>query len=155
MPRKSNYDKYPCIAVSASGSECLTGWPQIVQRLKGPSGQDKCVACVECYPRAFERTIHKILWEGLRPTAQIFTADLLEPAVEIDRMLQTVLGDDPVFGRMSTIRLEDFFNERKLAKARETVRSWKQGLLLIVGTGSALVSQEPELLVYADMARWE
>jgi hypothetical protein len=154
MPRKSNYDKYPCIAVSTSGPECWTGWPQILQRLKGFSSQ-KCVACVECYPGAFERMINEILGEGLRPIMQIFTADLLKPAVEIDRMLQTVLGDDPVFGRMSTIGLEDFFDERKLAKARETVRRWKQGLLLIVGTGSALVSQEPELLVYADMARWE
>src|ERR1700733_9813799 len=152
MPRKSNYDKYPCIAVSASESECSTGWPQILERLRGSSSQNKRVACVECYPGAFERTIHKILDEGLRPTAQIFTADLLKSAVEIDRMLETVLGDDPVFGRMSTIGREDFFDERKLAKARGTVRNWKRGLLLIVGTGAALVSQEPELLVYADMA---
>jgi hypothetical protein len=99
--------------------------------------------------------INKILGEGLRPSAQIFTADLLKPAVKIDILLQGVLGDDPVFGRMSTIWLEDFFDEWKLAKAREMVRSWKKGLLLIVGTGAALVSPEPELLVYADMARWE
>lgn len=155
MPRKSNYDKYPCIAVSTSGSECSTGWPQILQRLKGFLSQNKCVACVECYPGAFERTINNILGEGLLPTAQIFIADLLKPAAEIDTMLKGMLGDDPVFGRMSTIRLQDFFDKWKLAKARETVRNWKQGLLLIVGTGAALVSPQPELLVYADMARWE
>jgi hypothetical protein len=155
MPRKSNYDKHPCVPVSASGSECSTGWPQILQRLDGSANLDKCVACVECYPGTFERMIGKILGEGLRPSAQIFTADLLKPAAKVDTMLQRVLGDDPVFGRMSAIRLEDFFDEWKLAKARETVRSWKQGLLLIVGTGAALVSPEPELLVYADMARWE
>ena len=155
MPRKSNYDKYPCIAVSTSGSECSTGWPQILQRLKGFSSQNKCVVCVECYPGAFERTINDILREGLLPTAQIFIADLLKPAAEIDTMLKGMLGDDPVFGRMSTIRLQDFFDKWKLAKTRETVRNWKQGLLLIVGTGAALVSPQPELLVYADMARWE
>jgi hypothetical protein len=155
MPRKSNYDKYPCIAVSTSRSECSTGWPQIIQRLKASLGQNKCVACVECYPGAFEQSIKKILAEGLRASAEIFTPDLLKPATEINKMLQDVLGDDPVFGRMSTIRLEDFFDTRKIAKARETARDWKQGLLLIVGTGAALVSPEPELLVYADMARWE
>jgi len=32
---------------------------------------------------------------------------------------------------------------------------WKQGLLLIVGVGAALVSPDPGILVYADMARWE
>ena len=155
MPRKSNYDKYPCVPIDTSGSECLTGWPQILQRFNGSANLDKCVACVECYPGTFERMINKILGEGLRPSAQIFTADLLKPADKIHIMLQGVLGDDPVFGRMSTIWLEDFFDEWKLAKAREMVRSWKKGLLLIVGTGAALVSPEPELLVYADMARWE
>src|SRR6201987_2602645 len=155
MPRKSNYDKYPCVAVGTSGAECSTGWPQILQRLKGFSSQNKRVACVECYPGAFERMINKILGEGLHPSAQIFTADLLKPAAKVDTMLQRVLGDDPVFGRMSAIRIEDFLDGGKLAKARETVRSWKQGLLLIVGTGAALVSPEPELLVYADLARWE
>ena len=155
MPRKSNYDKYPCIAVSSSRSECSTGWPQIIQQLKQSSSRDKCVACVECYPGAFERTITEALAAGFRPSAEIFTPDLLKSAPEIDKMLQGLLGDDPVFGRMSTIRLEDFFDERKLAKARETVRNWKQGLLLVVGTGAALVSPEPDLLVYADMARWE
>jgi mannose-6-phosphate isomerase class I len=155
MSRKSNYDKYPCIAVNASGSECLTGWPQIVLRLRGSSSQNKCVVCVECYPGAFERTIHQILGEGLLPAFQILTADLLKPAVEVDRMLLSVLGDDPVFGHMSAVALEDFFDPGKLAEARETARNWKQGLLLIVGTGAALVSPEPDLLVYADMARWE
>jgi len=110
---------------------------------------------VECYPGTFERTIKKILGEGLHPSAEIFSPDLLKPAAKVDTMLQRVLGDDPVFGRMSAVRLEDFFDEWKLAEARETVRSWKQGLLLIVGTGAALVSPEPELFVYADMARWE
>ena len=115
MPRKSNYDKYPCIAVSSSRSECSTGWPQIIQQLKQSSSRDKCVACVECYPGAFERTITEALAAGFRPSAEIFTPDLLKSAPEIDKMLQGLLGDDPVFGRMSTIRLEDFFDERKLA----------------------------------------
>jgi mannose-6-phosphate isomerase class I len=155
MRRKSNYVKYPCIAVSKSRSDCSTGWPQIIERLKGAASQNKCVACVECYPGAFERNIEQTLAEGLRPSAEIFTPDLLKPPAEIDEMLQGVLGDDPVFGRMSEIRLEDFFDPQRLAKARDTVRTWKQGLLLVVGTGAALVSPEPDLLMYADMARWE
>ena len=44
---------------------------------------------------------------------------------------------------------------RSSLSAREQVRNWKHGLLLIVGTGASLLSAEPNLLVYADMARWE
>lgn len=155
MPRQSNYDKYPCIPISTYGSECSTGWPQILQRFNGFASLNNCVVCVECYPGTFERIIKTILVEGLHPSAEIFTPDLLRPPAKVDAILQGILGDDPVFGRMSAIGLEDFFDEWKLAKARETARSWKQGLLLIVGTGAALVSPDPHLLVYADMARWE
>jgi len=85
----------------------------------------------------------------------IYTPDLLKPAHEIDSMLQGVLGDDPVFGRMSDIALQDFFEDRRLNSAREEAATWRNGLLLVVGVGAALVSPDPEVLVYADMARWE
>jgi hypothetical protein len=70
-------------------------------------------------------------------------------------MLTDVLGDDPVFGRMNDIALGAFFDEAKLSQAREKVAQWRNGLLLVIGTGAALVSPEPDVLVYADMARWE
>jgi hypothetical protein len=51
--------------------------------------------------------------------------------------------------------LEAFFDEGKLGAARETVGCWQQGLLLLVGVGAALVAPQADVLVYADMARWE
>jgi mannose-6-phosphate isomerase class I len=74
---------------------------------------------------------------------------------EIEPLVSSVLGDDPVFGRMNSLEIEDFFDSGKLTSAREKVRNWKQGLLVIVGTGASLLSEEPDLLVYADLARWE
>jgi mannose-6-phosphate isomerase class I len=74
---------------------------------------------------------------------------------EIEPLVSSVLGDDPVFGRMNSLEIEDFFDSGKLTSAREKVKNWKQGLLVIVGTGASLLSEEPSLLVYADLARWE
>jgi mannose-6-phosphate isomerase class I len=70
-------------------------------------------------------------------------------------MVGDVLGDDPVFGRMNGIQIEDFFDERKLSDARDLATKWEHGLLLVVGTGATLVAPEPEILIYADMSRWE
>jgi len=70
-------------------------------------------------------------------------------------MLAAVLGDDPVFGRMNDVGLEAFFEETKLDEARQKVASWRQGFLLVVGVGAAIVSPESDVLVYADLARWE
>jgi hypothetical protein len=155
MGRNSNYDKTPVVPISSSSSECWVGWQEISRRLAGAVAQSRCVLCVDCYPGAFEAEIQKVLEESLHPARVISTARLLKPAREIDLMLQGVLGDDPVFGSMNDICLGAFFDEARLGAARVDVVNWKTDLLLIVGTGAALVAADPDLLVYADMARWE
>jgi len=91
----------------------------------------------------------------LRPQAVIYAPDLLKPPHEVDCMLQPVLGDDPVFGSMNEITLEDFFDPGRLNQSRVKAANWERGLLLILGVGAALISPRPDVLVYADMARWE
>jgi mannose-6-phosphate isomerase class I len=113
------------------------------------------VLCVECYPGSFEGEIGKALESGLTPARTIYTQDLLRPAKVVDGMLSCVLGDDPVFGKMNEIGVEAFFDEAKLQSARDKAASWHKGLLLIVGVGAALVMPDPDILVYADLARWE
>ena len=155
MAKHSNYDKHPCVPVSNSRSECWVGWPEILQRMRECSGQSRCVLCVECYPGVFESSLRTALEEGLRPEAVIYAGDLLKPPRDVDHMLQPILGDDPVFGSMNDITLGDFFDPGKLNQARAKAVNWPGGLLLILGVGAALVSPAPDVLVYADMARWE
>jgi mannose-6-phosphate isomerase class I len=155
MSRHSNYDKHPYIPVSSSRSECWVGWSEILQRMREFSGQSRCVLCVECYPGVFEGSIRTALEEGLRPEAVIYAGDLLKPPRDVDRMLQPILGDDPVFGSMNNITLGDFFDSGKLNHACAKAVKWRNGLLLVLGVGAALVCPDPDVFVYADMARWE
>ena len=131
------------------------GWRDIISRLKETLRENRSVLCVECYPGAFENSIREALEKGLRADRVIYAPDLLKPASEVDRMLENMLGDDPVFGRMSDVTLENFFDEASLGSARATVEAWQRGLLLVVGVGAALVCPNADILVYADMARWE
>ncbi|MBS1850585.1 MAG: class I mannose-6-phosphate isomerase [Acidobacteria bacterium] len=155
MSRHSNYDKFPYIAVSDTSADCVLGWPEIGRHLAGGIPSGRFVVGVDVYPGAFEAEIQKALAEGLRPAKVLLVADLLKPAREVDRMLAGVLGDDPVFGLMNNIGLEDFFDFARLQQARQEVAEWKDGLLLVLGTGATLVAPQPDLLIYADMARWE
>jgi mannose-6-phosphate isomerase class I len=155
MARHSNYDKYPCVQVSSSASECWVGWQEIIGRLRPATIEGSSVICVECYPGAFESAIGQALEQGLRPAKTIYAADLLKPANFVDNMLASVLGEDPVFGRMNDIDLQSFFDEAKLDEARNAASSWRNGPLLVVGVGAALISPDPDILIYADMARWE
>src|ERR1700746_1004840 len=154
MSSKSNYDKHPCIPVSSSAADCWVGWRRIIERLTPSSAESRCILAVECYPGTFEGIIKDALVEGLRPTGVIYTRDLLKAPHSVDKLLHAVLGDDPIFGRMNDIGLQEFFDESKLSHAREKVTTWKNGLLLVVGVGAAIVSPQSDVLVYADLARW-
>jgi hypothetical protein len=153
--RKSNYDKFPTNTVCKSGADCWENWPEILDRLKKFTTESNFVICIECYPGVFELPLRRTIEQGLQPAAVTMTTDLLRCSSEIERMVGDVLGDDPVFGRINGIQIEDFFDENKLGNARDQAKNWNQGLLLIIGTGATLVIPEPDILIYADMARWE
>jgi mannose-6-phosphate isomerase class I len=152
---KSNYDKYPCTPVSTSAANCWVEWRNIIDRLRPSSVESRCTLAVECYPGTFEGSIKDVLVEGLRPTEVVYTPDLLKTPNCVEKMLAPLLGDDPVFGRMNDLGLEAFFEETKLNEARQKVASWREGFLIVVGVGAAIVSPEADVLVYADLARWE
>src|SRR5258708_29921151 len=152
MQRESNYEKSPIVTVSRCRSESWEGWPNIVERLKAFATSEPCTISFECYPGVFEKALIDPLAAGLRPSGLILTSDLLKSPSEIEPLVSSVLGDDPVFGRMNSLEIEDFFDPGKLARAREQVKNWQHGLLVIFGTGASLLSAGSGLLVYADMA---
>lgn len=154
MARNSNYDKFPMVSVGEA-SNCDVGWASIVERLRETAGGGRTVLCVECYPGVAVNDVERELVKGRRPATVIRAEKLYKDARQIDTMLAPYLGDDPVFGHMNGIVIEDFFDPEKLLAARASVASHKDGIILVAGTGAALVAPDPDLLVYADMARWE
>jgi hypothetical protein len=158
MTLRSNYDKFPVVPVSAKTSDCLVGWSSIVEAIKGQLrgvGQSaRTVLCVECYPGVFEDQVEHALAAGLGPGLVMRTSALFKRSREIDAMVGQYLGDDPVFGRMNGIVVDDFFDPHKLAAARETIAK-QEGLALVVGTGATLFAAEYDVLIFGDMARWE
>ena len=152
--RHSNYDKFPVVEVRSSG--CETGWPAIIERIRQAiSTRDSAVVCVECYPGVSLEEVERVLTEGLQPAKFIATRTLLKRPPQLEEMVRPFLGDDPVFGRMNGIVLEDFFDLNLLMLARESVAQRDSGLTLVIGTGAGLVCPDPDVLVYADLARWE
>jgi mannose-6-phosphate isomerase class I len=158
MTSPSNYDKFPVVPVSTAASGCEVGWNAIVaainRHLRGV-GQNatRKILCFECYPGVFIQPVEQAMIEGLHPTLTIRTGELFKSSREVDAKVMQYLGDDPVFGRMNGLALDDFFDPQKLAAARQSVAQ-SSGLVLVIGTGAALVNKS-DALVFADMARWE
>lgn len=155
MAKHSNYDKFPSVTVRSSASECQVGWAAILERLReAASTKDSCTVCVEIYPGVLP-DVERAVIEGLRPSNVIATHGLLKCPKKVEELVQPYLGDDPVFGRLNGIVLEDFLDPALLASARRAAQKPARGITLIWGTGAALVCADPDVLVYADLARWE
>ncbi len=154
MSRQSNYDKFPFVAAGAA-EECSTGWPAIAARL-APHLQQPGAICVECYPGVFAGQVSEGLGSHLLPATAFCAEECLKRPDELRELLDPLLGTDRVFGRMSGIGLEDYFDAARLEKMRAAAeRAARQGPVLVIGTGAALIAPPGATQVYADLARWE
>lgn len=152
--RKSNYDKYPATAVEGT---CWQGWPEIVARLQeesNPSRRDgRYILVVECYQGVYHEELIRGL-QQLKPGRLISTDSLFRPATEIEAMTDAMLTDDPLFGYRTVLSYANLLDPEKVRNCRQEIAAGK-GFIIVYGHGAATVVEEPGLLVYADMARWE
>jgi len=141
--RTSTYDKRPVLQVDGD-AEVFVGAAAIRDVLR-TSG----LLAVETYP-------------GVRPTdlADLLVAEHVfdvsvayRSADELDALVATELTDDPIFGRLSSRTVEDFFDPERLAALRDAVGACS-GTVAVHGTGASLIAPY-DVLVYADLARWE
>jgi len=149
------YDSRPYVPVSSHPEDCHVGWDSIGRSLREIQNRKRSTVCIECYPGVFVHEVCERLAALLKPALLISTEDLLlAPAILNDRVAP-MLTDDPVFGVMNCIEIEEFFDPEKLRYALYAVEKISEGVILIVGTGAVKVAPQHDLLVYADMARWE
>ncbi|MDE3059297.1 MAG: class I mannose-6-phosphate isomerase, partial [Bacteroidota bacterium] len=93
--------------------------------------------------------------KGLAPELLVIAESLYWDENKIREMVYPDVTDDRIFGFLTRLCIDDFFDSGKIANARRKISSIQNGIVLIVGTGSSLVPSEYDLLIYADMARWE
>ena len=156
--RKPNYDKFPFVSVPDGADACVTGWDEIGKRLQqavAKRAAHKTVVVVECYTGVDEAAVLRELQTRLRPALAVRAADAMLAPERIDALVAPFLGgNDPVFGFLCGLQLPQFFDDEKLARLRAQVAGTAAGVVLLVGCGASLIA-EPDLLVYADLARWE
>lgn len=150
-----NYDKFPLVPVPNGEGRCVCGWDAIGDRLSASLDGTRMVLAVECYPGVDEATVRSELAARLNPALTLDVRELMLDSELIERLVEPFLGgDDPVFGFLSGLNLPSFFDPHKVNAAREAVERVEEGVVLIVGVGATLV-HPGDVLVYADLARWE
>ena len=157
MRFQSNYDLFPQIHVDTDEKAyAVAGWEAVGRELRDAvraRNADKTVLCVDCYHGVWEKETLAALTEQLRPDAVFCAADAQISKEKVLDMLRYHITDDRVFGVMSHHRLADFFEPDKADTLRKAIAG-AQGLVLVFGIGAVYLCR-PDILVYADMARWE
>lgn len=147
--RKANYDRFPSTKISGT---VIQGWENICSLLEEHLKAYPALA-VDFYTGVYEEEVINEL-HRLSPALFIDTRDLMKPESEIKAMTARFMTDDVLFGYVTNITLNDYFDQDKLKKAREEVIATK-GKVVVVGSGAAMVVPAEAVLVYTDMARWE
>lgn len=153
--KHSNYDKEPTLAVPPRPDiHAWQGWESIGAELRrAASGRAKTVLCVDCYHGVWEKDVLTALTEQVQPDHVFLSSQAALDQETVNQMIADHVTNDRVFGILSHHRMEQFFDSKKLEEMRAQI-SAAQGLILVFGVGAALLCR-PDVLIYADMARWE
>jgi mannose-6-phosphate isomerase class I len=159
--RTANYNKFPAVPVpTAHANDCWAGWDAIaaqVQAAARKTGEDSVTIAVECYPGVHDDLVREVLAARLKPSRTVHSKEAFKSAAEIDAIAAPFLGgNDPIFGYLcTTVQMSDLLDANKTAALGKTLAKNANGLVLIVGPGASLLVPDADVLVYADMPRWE
>ncbi len=150
--KPSQYDQRPSVNISQNDSDCAAGWDELAATL-GAHPNARRIA-IECYPGVLLEPLLRNLLPALHPDLVLDPASAMLPGGEIEAKFASVLGDDPVFGRMQPHALDEFFDPARIASAQHQADAIR-GRVVAIGTGATLVLPQCDLLIYVDVARWE
>lgn len=149
------YNKEPCVRIPGKDDEAWSGYATIARELRqAVAGRNKAIIVIECYPGVRQEEIIA----GVRaefPLARVVRSEEAAlPPEEVDRIIDRYMTDDRVFGYLSPFTIDEMYDPSKLAALRKQVTDSPDKVTVVIGVGASLVA-DGQLLVYADLTRWE
>lgn len=156
---QSNYDKSPVIRMpDLYASACFAGWEAIAEELHRKfsiGGSSAPVWVIECYQGVLNEEV-AVKIQTIFPDALWIDAEqAMQTETELNAKLAEDITDDELFGYMTRREMKDYFDETKVAACRTLLRQENRRHRIVYGTGAAYLWPEADVLIYADMARWE
>jgi len=160
------YDRYPAKKIADTGGSVFKGQASILKRLKEELTGKGWTLVLETCPGVSEGEVLKLI-RGLGPDLVIPASDMLLDPEKRQPLLDGILTDDRVFGRMYRGELSDFADPERKKVLEEKIRS-AQGKTVVWGFGASLLcadllreksweedGKRKALLICLDITRWE
>ena len=153
----NHFNKFPVIPVKGHEKDCALGWNQIEEELKSSLSNKKGrqIVAIETYQGVYLDDLKTRFSKLLKPDLILDTSSCFLPESEIRKITQADVTDDRVFGYLSRLNMVDLFDAKKIVETSSQIGSDDASLILIIGYGATLIWERPDILIYADMARWE
>lgn len=152
------YDKQPYVEVKGFGKEDLwEGYESIAleisKRLMSIKSERKIVA-IDFYPGVRCEEVKNELVNRIEHSQEIYTdEEMFFDIPVVEEKIKEVVTDDRVFGKLSLHNLQDFIDEDKFCKLQSKLEK-SVGVVIVYGVGAALLVN-PDIYIFADLARWE
>ena len=151
----SSYDRFPVVHITGDASPCFEGWDAILDRLSRHTATGgRTVIAVEIYPGIEVEQFTHYLSAGLQPAVVLRSEEAFLNPDDLRAKFAESLREDPVFDFMYPWTIEAYFDPVKLQAQRDVIAR-SEGTILVVGTGASWVAEEPNLLLSANLGRWE
>lgn len=154
--REGSYDKNPYVEIMGHKGEVWKGYDNILKELKNKLesiSKKLKVIVIDCYPGVLYDELKKELVEPLNPELSIFTDnEIFVSAQEITERIRNRMTDDRVFAQMCLENYEELLKEGAVKQVRKKIED-AEGVVVIYGAGAEILYQ-PDIYIYADMARW-
>lgn len=154
---RSRYNLTPTIRVSGFDGHCWSGWQAIgaqIQKTVQSLRKDKVVVTVECYPGVDPGRLLYAMQQIISFDAACQSDDAFLDQAAITALIQPDLTNDPVFGRITQLNVDSFFDPDKKQRLSNQITAINSGLIVVIGTGASVLCHA-DLLIYADLPRWE
>lgn len=152
--RTSSYDRRPSVAVPGDHRAEVGADVWLALAAAGLAASSSPVVLIDCYPGVDLPELRGAIEAALPEWDVVDVEDAAFSGEHLDAMLAHHLTDDRVFGVVSHHRLPDFYDAEALAALSARVRE-RTSPTVVIGWGAALVDVGSDVLVLADMARWE
>lgn len=156
--QQSNYDKYPVVVVPTDEQNGWEGWNDITNEIIkrcSALNKKKMIVAVELYIGVFEEEICTALIKNLKPSYLFSAADAMKSSVEIDQMVYPDVTDDRVFGYLTRLPIQNFFDPQKLIALQKQINETEDGIIVIYGTGAALLTETKRFALVSALSNFK